>query len=57
MNSIRWLLVSEAAEYLRMSPYEVRKRLRRGDLKGRKPDGHWRTRTDWCDAYLMGEPA
>lgn len=48
-----WLLTEKAAEYLQMHPDTVRVLLRRGDLKGVKTGRTWRTRTDWCDAYLM----
>lgn len=48
-----WLLTEQAAEYLHMHPDTVRGLLRRGDLKGVKTGGTWRTRTDWCDTYLM----
>lgn len=48
-----WLLVNQAANYLAMHPDTVRTLLRRGDLKGVKTGGTWRTRTDWCDTYLM----
>lgn len=48
-----WLLVNQAATYLAMHPDTVRALLRRGDLKGVKTGGTWRTRADWCDTYLM----
>jgi len=55
MNSTPWLLTREAADYMRMDPDTVRNLMRRGDLKAIKQDGGktWRTRTEWCDAYLM----
>lgn len=55
MNSTPWLLTREAADYMRMDPDTVRNLMRRGDLKAIKQDGGktWRTRQDWCDAYLM----
>lgn len=59
MDSTRWLLVTEAAEYLRMDPDTVRQLMRRGELRAVKNPGRktWRTTTAWCDAYLMGEAA
>lgn len=57
MDTTTWLLADEAAEYMRMHRDTVYKLLQRGELRGVKVGKHWRTRTDWCDAYLMGEPA
>lgn len=55
MNTTTWLLADEAAEYMRMHRDTVYRLLQRGDLQGKKTGKNWRTRTDWCDAYLMGE--
>lgn len=50
-----WLLVKEAAEYMRMNEDTVRRLMRRGELQAVKNEGSktWRTRTEWCDDYLM----
>ncbi|MER0007760.1 excisionase family DNA-binding protein [Corynebacterium sp. KPL4064] len=55
MNTTTWLLADEAAEYMRMHRITVYRLLQRGELQGKKVGKHWHIRTDWCDAYLMGE--
>lgn len=48
-----WLLVKEAAAYLRMHPDRVRELMRRGELQAVKQGKAWRTQQAWCDDYLM----
>ena len=55
LNTTTWLLADEAAEYMRMHRITVYRLLQRGELQGKKVGKHWHIRTDWCDAYLMGE--
>lgn len=57
MDTTTWLLTDEAAEYMRMHRDTVYKLLQRGELRGVKVGKHWRTRSDWCNDYLMGEHA
>lgn len=57
MDTTTWLLADEAAEYMRMHRDTVYKLLQRGELRGVKVGKHWRTRSDWCDDYLMGAHA
>ena len=55
MNYTRWLTSKEAAEYMSMDPETVRVLMRRKELRSVKTGRTYRTKTDWCDAYLMGE--
>lgn len=57
MDTTTWLLADEAAEYMRMHRDTVYKLLQRGELRGVKVGKHWRTRSDWCNDYLMGAHA
>jgi excisionase family DNA binding protein len=45
----------EAAEYLRVTPQTVYRRLREGSLPGAKVGGQWRILKEDLDAYLKGK--
>lgn len=57
MNHTRWLLVKEAADYLRMNPDTVREKMRRKEIKAVKNGKLWRTTDAWCDEFLKGNAA
>lgn len=56
MDSTRWLLTKEAANYLGMHPDTLREKYRSGEIHAEKREGTkpWRTKKEWLDAYLMG---
>lgn len=53
-----WMNVAEAAAYARMSPEEIGRACRTGELHGtqRRDGGRWRIHVDNVDAWLLGEP-
>ena len=55
LNYTRWLTSKEAAKYMSMNPDTVRVLMRRKELRSVKTGRTYRTKTEWCDAYLMGE--
>lgn len=55
LNTTTWLTSREAAEYMSMNPETVRVLMRSKELRSVKTGRTYRTKTDWCDAYLMGE--
>ena len=55
MNTTTWLTSREAAEYMSMNPETVRVLMRRKELRSVKTGRTYRVKSEWCDAYLMGE--
>lgn len=55
LNRTTWLTSKEAAKYMSMNPDTVRVLMRRKELRSVKTGRTYRTKTEWCDAYLMGE--
>lgn len=55
LNYTRWLTSKEAAEYMSMDPETVRVLMRRKELRSVKTGRTYRVKSEWCDAYLMGE--
>lgn len=57
MTHTTWLLVKDAAEYLKVHPDTLRDLFRRGEIKAVKVGNTWRTRIQWLDDYLLGGAA
>lgn len=58
MELTGWLTPSEAAAYTRRDPSTIRRAAASGELKTAQPHGrygHRRHRSEWLDAWLLGE--
>ena len=56
MDGIRkWFTAKEAAEYMGMHPETVYRFLQRKELRSVKAGRTYRVKSEWCDAFLMGE--
>ena len=56
MDGIRkWFTAKEAAEYMGMHPETVYRFLQRKELRSVKTGRTYRVKSEWCDAFLMGE--
>jgi excisionase family DNA binding protein len=52
-HSSSWLTMREAADYLRVSQRTVERRREDGRLRAEYCDGHWLTRPEWLDDYVL----
>lgn len=56
MDCIRkWFTAKESAEYMGMHPETVYRFLQRKELRSVKAGRTYRVKSEWCDAFLMGE--
>lgn len=53
----KYLTATEAAEVLRMTPYEVARLCREGSIRASRPGRAWLIRPDAIRAYVEGEVA
>lgn len=53
MNS-PYMTVNEVAEYLRLHPLTIYRDLKKGIIKGVKPQGRWLIKKSDIEAYLEG---
>lgn len=51
----KWFTAKEAAEYMGMHPETVYRFLQRKELRSVKTGRTYRIKSEWCDAFLMGE--
>lgn len=51
----KWFTAKESAEYMGIHPETVYRFLQRKELRSVKTGRTYRVKSEWCDAFLMGE--